>query len=233
MNSKKETIIITGGTRRIGLAFAEKSIAMGFSVALHYHSSIDKNAEILAERHPGNIFFLQQELEDHPEKLIENAVAMNLKICGLINNASSFTPGDLLDPLHLEKTLSINSIAPVRLSSAYQQLIGRGWIINVTDAHISHPNVKYQNYRISKLLLEEITRQQAVLFAPEIRVNALAPGAMIPANGENSYFDTLKNIVPMKSTGNIAALTDAFSFLVKNDYITGQILRIDGGWGLL
>jgi NAD(P)-dependent dehydrogenase (short-subunit alcohol dehydrogenase family) len=91
----------------------------------------------------------------------------------------------------------------------------------------------YQNYRISKLLLEEITRQQALLYAPAIRVNAIAPGAMLPSEGNEAYFATLSEKIPLRSTGDLRSLTDAYSFLIKNHYITGQVLRVDGGWGLI
>ncbi len=232
MDRKNEAIIITAGIKRLGLAFARTSLEMGFKVVLHYRSAIGE-AEELQKKFPSEVFFVQQELESYPEQLIEKAFTLNLNIKGLVNNASIFSKGNLTDPKHFSECLHVNTIAPMRLSAEFNRLIRNGWIINITDANITHPNLSYQNYRISKLFLEEITRQQAVLFAPNIRVNAIAPGAMLPSEGNESLFITLSEKIPLRSVGNIQSLTNAFSFLIKNDYITGQILRVDGGWGLL
>lgn len=232
MDKNNEAIIITAGIKRLGLAFARTILEMGLKVVLHYRSAIGE-AEVLEKEYPSRVYFIQQELENCPEHLIEKASALNLNVKGLVNNAAIFSKGNLTDPLHFSECLQINTIAPLRLSAEFNRLIRNGWIINITDANITHPNLSYQNYRISKLFLEEITRQQAVLFAPNIRVNAIAPGAMLPSEGNESLFTTLSDKIPLRSVGNIQSLTNAFAFLIKNDYITGQILRVDGGWGLL
>jgi NAD(P)-dependent dehydrogenase (short-subunit alcohol dehydrogenase family) len=233
MGSKKRAILITGGVKRLGLAYAKASLEMGDSVILHYRSSKGDAEELLTKEFPDQVHFIQQELGVTPEHLITSAQALNLQITGLVNNAATFTKGNFFDPGHFERTLSINAITPLRLGTAFHKQVGTGWIINITDANISHPNMTYQNYRISKLLLEEITRQQALLYAPAIRVNAIAPGAMLPSEGNEAYFATLSEKIPLRSTGDLRSLTDAYSFLIKNHYITGQVLRVDGGWGLI
>lgn len=230
----KEAVIVTGGIKRLGLVFAKKTLEMGYKAIIHYRSDVDATAENLASQYPGDVLFVQRELTDNPESLIDIALEYNVSVCGLVNNASVFSTGNMSDIGHFEELLSINTIVPARLNAAFSRKIGKGWIINISDANIHAPNLNYQNYRISKLLLEEFTRQQAVLFAPSVRVNAIAPGAMMPAKEEeNSYFAKLEQIIPMKSTGNINALTDAYSFLVNNDYITGHILPVDGGLNLI
>ena len=233
MSNEKKAILITGGVKRLGLAFAKTSVEMGYTVILHYRSSKGDAAELLERTFPDQVYFIQQELGKNPEHLITNAQALGLQIAGLVNNAAIFTKGNLFDPDHFEQTLSINALTPLRLGTAFQKQIGKGWIINITDANITHPNLTYQNYRISKLLLEEITHQQALLYAPTTRVNAIAPGAMLPSEGNEQYFTSLSEKIPLRSTGDIRSLTEAFSFLVKNQYITGQVLRVDGGWSLI
>lgn len=232
MGKDSKTIIITAGTKRLGFAFAQTSLALGYSVLLHYRSSKGDSEQLLKE-YPDKVHFIQQDLEQSPEQIIEKALSLNNEVVGLVNNASQFSTGNLSQPDHFLNTLSINTITPLQLSNAFYKMVSKGWIINITDANIHHTNLTYQNYRISKLFLEEITRQQAVLYAPEIRVNAIAPGAMLPSKGKEAYFATLSEKIPLRATGNLSALTSAYSFLVQNDYITGQVLRVDGGWSLI
>jgi len=107
-----------------------------------------------------------------------------------------------------------------------------GWIINITDARAHHISKKYQNYRVSKLFLDEITRQQAYLYAPAIRVNAIAPGAILPADGHTEDFSELPSLIPLAKTGDPARVRMAARLLIENDYITGGIIPVDGGWHL-
>jgi NAD(P)-dependent dehydrogenase (short-subunit alcohol dehydrogenase family) len=117
------------------------------------------------------------------------------------------------------------------LSRAFSAAVQEGWIINLTDAHIGAVNLNYQNYRISKLLLAELTRQMAMLWAPRIRVNAIAPGAILAAEaGEESSFEQLARQIPAGRTGKIQDIQQAFAYLVGQDYVTGQTLYVDGGW---
>lgn len=232
MKKNTKTIIITAGTKRLGLAFAKTSLFMGYSVLLHYRSSKGDSEQLLKE-YPDKVHFIQQDLEQSPEQIIEKALSLNIEIVGLVNNASQFSTGNLSQPDHFLNILSINTVIPLQLSNAYYKLVGSGWIINITDANIHHTNLTYQNYRISKLFLEEITQQQAVLYAPKIRVNAIAPGAMLPSKGKEAYFASLSEKIPLRSTGNLQSLTSAYSFLIQNEYMTGQVLRIDGGWSLI
>jgi NAD(P)-dependent dehydrogenase (short-subunit alcohol dehydrogenase family) len=119
------------------------------------------------------------------------------------------------------------------LGVAFLQAACSGWIINITDAVIKRPNINFQNYRISKLFLSELTRQMAFTFAPSMRVNAIAPGAMLPSiHTSPEQLENLKANIPLKRTGDISAFRDAYAFLVSNSYITGEEIRIDGGWHL-
>ena len=235
MNSIPEAILITGASQRLGLVYAKKCIQLGFSVLLHYRT-MHRELETLLASEPqfkNNIFLIKQELSDNPEKLLDTALTFPVTIVGLVNNASIFTEGNLHDYTHFEHIFTNNALTPLRLSNYFYQKIRRGWIINITDAMCSHSNIRYQNYRISKYILELLTQQQALLFAPTIRVNGIAPGAILPAYGENEYFKNLKNSIPLKKTGDIASLLNAFSFLIETPYIAGEIVKIDGGWNIL
>lgn len=206
---------------------------MGYSVIMHYHSEISDDCYLLKDQYPDDITFIQLDLVNNPESLIIMSLNITDKIIGLVNNASIFTQGNLSNTSDFMEKFSINTLAPMRCSSAFYKHVKKGWIINITDANIKRPNSSFQNYRISKLFLEEITRQQAVIFAPDIRVNAIAPGAMLPAQHENDYFVSLRDTVPLKSVGNTSSLMDTYEFLINNDYLTGQVIHVDGGWSLL
>jgi pteridine reductase len=232
MHKKPPAVLITAGTKRIGFHLAQVALGMGYSVILHYRST-NKAACLWLKKNPklsGRVFFIQHDLGTTPEVVIEKAGALPCVLTGLINNASEFTSGNLLNHRHFERMLAIHLHAPARLGSCFASHVASGWIINISDAMIKKPNAAYQNYRMSKLFLEELTRQQAFLFAPKIRVNGIAPGAILAANGcDKKEFSAFKDKVPLQITGSPAMITDAFVFLVESEYCTGQIIAIDGG----
>jgi NAD(P)-dependent dehydrogenase (short-subunit alcohol dehydrogenase family) len=234
MSLNTKAVLITGGSKRLGLELALRTLHMGFSVIIHYRSDYKNLQNIIPKQFINQVYFIQQELHNKPETLIEKALQIPPTLVGLINNASIFEEGNLLNLTHLQKILDINSLIPAILGTHFYTTVKNGWIINITDANLKRPNKRFQNYRISKLLLEEITKQQAYLFAPHIRVNAIAPGAMLPGKNEDEqYFETLAENIPLGVTGDIGSLIDAYEFLVKTPYITGEILHIDGGWHLV
>jgi NAD(P)-dependent dehydrogenase (short-subunit alcohol dehydrogenase family) len=236
MAKKNKAVLITGGSRRLGLELARACLAMEYSVIVHYHTSPLPAKRTLAriDTTGKRCFYLQGDLREDPAQLIDRALKLPVKLEGLVNCASVFTEGNLTDPAHLESTVAVNTFAPVKLSQRFYESVKKGWIINITDANIAHPNRRFQNYRISKLFLETITTQQAFLYAPSVRVNAIAPGAMLPSHGsDTAYFKTLEKTIPLKRTGDMKSLTDALSFLIGASYITGQVLHVDGGWHLV
>ncbi|MBD3346970.1 MAG: SDR family oxidoreductase [Chitinivibrionales bacterium] len=225
-------ILITAGTRRLGLAMAKKSLALGYEVVLHYRSS-NQEAQEWIEQNPHlspKVHFVDADLRNSPSQLIEEWCARFPYIEGLVNNASVFNKGDLANFSHLKETLLINALIPMELAAAFSRSVKEGWIINITDANIYRSNLPYQNYRMSKRLLEDATRQLALAFAPRIRVNAIAPGAMLPAPGQSrEEFLKLKQTIPLRKTGSMESLQSAYEYLIKNTYITGQIMYVDGG----
>lgn len=235
MSRKPEAVLITAGTKRLGFHIAKASLALGYSVILHYRSS-DRTARHWLQRHPeyaSRVHFLQQDLTTHPESLIEAALDLPCRLTGLVNNASLFSRGDLSDCIHLRSMLDIHLLVPAVLGTTFADHIRKGWIITITDALAGRTNVAWQNYRMSKLFLEELTRQQALRFAPELRVNAIAPGAVLPSSETGTAaFRNLATLIPLRKTTPVAAITDAYRFLISTTSCTGQIIRIDGGWSL-
>ncbi len=235
MNTKNKAVLITGATKRIGLALTKQSLSMGFAVIAHFRSSASPLKTWLKRNNQFNkkVFYLQSDLDENATALIDKCSKFPVSLTGLINNASLFTEGNLSHLDHLNKTITINATVPHLLSLRFSQKIGNGWIINITDANTSS-NKRFQNYRFSKKILTELTLQQAYLFGPLIRVNAIAPGAILPpANMDRDYFTTIKRRVPLKKTGDINSILKAYTFLVENTAVTGQVLSIDNGLHLL
>jgi pteridine reductase len=236
MAVKNKAVLITGGSDRLGLVLGRACLAMEYSVIVHYHTSPQPAKRVLAQIDTTGkrCFFIQGDLRKDPEKLIDRALKLPVTLTGLVNCASVFTEGNLSDPDHLESTVAVNTFAPVKLSQRFFEKAKKGWIINITDANIACPNKRFQNYRISKLFLETMTVQQAFLYAPAVRVNAIAPGAMLPSHDSDAaYFKSLAKTIPMRRTGDMHSLSNALSFLVGAEYITGQVLYVDGGWHLV
>ncbi len=235
MSQRTDAVLITGGAKRLGLQFALKTLELGFSAVIHYRSDISEALKAISSKELSNrVYFIQHDLSEKPEQILDKALNLPINLVGLINNASVFTEGNLKNIDDLKKILWINALVPAQINSFFAEKIKKGWIINITDAIVEKPNSRFQNYRISKQLLQQLTRQQAYLFAPNLRVNALAPGAMIPASSEDQhYFDSLSEIIPMHTTGDINSLMNAYEFLIKSPYITGEIIRVDGGWNIV
>ncbi|MBN1757394.1 MAG: SDR family NAD(P)-dependent oxidoreductase [Chitinispirillaceae bacterium] len=235
MSRLPKAILITAGTKRLGFHFAQASLAMGYSVVLHFRSS-NRTARQWVQHHPeynGKVFYLQQDLTEQPQSLIQRVRELPCRLTGLVNNASLFSRGDLFNQTHLRSMLEIHFFTPAQLGACFAEQISNGWIINITDALACRSNTSWQNYRMSKLFLEELTRQQAIRFAPDCRVNAIAPGAVLPSKDtKGASFRNLAANIPLRKTSSVAAITEAFRFLVTNTSCTGQIIRIDGGWHL-
>jgi len=229
-------ILITSGTKRLGLAMAHSSLKLGFNVILQYRTSAQPGLRTLTrnKEYIGRVHFVQWDLTPANAAAFIQEISKVGPLCGLVNNASVFVPGDLNDSGAFESAHDSNTLVPLALSRAFVKNRTAAWILNVTDAHIDTVLPRYQNYRISKLWLEQLTAQMAVLWAPRIRVNAIAPGAILPASsGETTPFALLREKIPLGRTGKLSDISKGFEFLVTTDYVTGQTLYIDGGWHLV
>jgi len=229
---KNKSVLITGASDRLGLEMAKECLDMGYHAVVHYRSSAEPARSIL--KGDERVTFVQAELTESPEKFITNVCGLSIPpLEGLINNAAVFQQGNMSAPYHFSDILAINALTPLRLSAEFAKLVKSGWIINITDARTRPKSKKYQNYRVSKLFLDEITQQLAYLYAPSIRVNAIAPGAVLPAAEESEdVFDNLSKTIPLGKTGGPAHIRQAMRFLIENDYITGSVIQVDGGWHL-
>ena len=238
MNNK--TALITGAAKRIGAAIAEHLHKAGMNIIIHYNTS-EKEAHELArnlnENRHDSATTVQANLE-HKENyvtLIDAALEFKDGIDVLINNASTFYPTSLetLNDKQWNELINTNLKAPLFLSQLAAKSLrsNKGCIINITDIYANQALITYPIYCVSKAGLVMLTQSLAKELAPAIRVNAISPGAITWHDEmDDEAKQTILNQTAMKRTGNMEDIAKAVLFLIKDaDYITGQVLNIDGG----
>ena len=230
---KPEAIIVTGGTIRLGCAITKHLLMRGHVVIALYRSSKKELEDWLSVNHKycAQLYFVQGDLTKNPDEIIAACASLPVLLTGLINNAAHFSTGNLTDTAHFDKMVQINSIAPMRCSLAFSRSVQSGWIINILDSNCAGFNAKYQNYRISKLFAGELTRQLACLLAPGIRVNAIAPGIVLPRTdgSDTKLIKKIKKQTPAAITLSPQDICDACDYLISARSVTGQCIVVDGG----
>ena len=239
-----KTILITGAAKRIGREMAKAFFDKGWDIVIHFNNSIE-DAQSLADQmnaQRSNSALIIQANLDHAkdiEKLADLALSKNGRIDALINNASTFypTPGGTFSEDNWEALMGSNLKAPLFLIQAFCEELKKnnGFIINVTDINVDKALINHSIYLAAKSGLQTLTRALAKELAPDIRVNAIAPGAILePPNVEwtSEQKNKIINSVPMARMGTEKDIVDAAIYLSEAEYVTGQILNIDGGKSL-
>ena len=233
-------VLVTGGARRIGAALVEGLNEAGMRTAIHYRDSreeAERLAKKLNQRRPGSASVHQGNLDDDttPSRLIDEVVEHYDGLDILINNASSFYPTSIAETTssHWENLLGTNLKAPYFLSQAAAPHLAKnhGVIINIADIHGIRPMPGYTVYSIAKAGLLMMTKALAQELGPRVRVNAIAPGAIIwPEDMDKSTQQSIINQTMLKRAGELDDIAKAVIFLIRDaDYITRQDLNEDGG----
>lgn len=233
-------VLVTGAGKRIGAAIAEALADRGAPVVLHYGQS-SQEAEALCERivrHGGRVATVQADL-NQPEqvmRLIERAAGCFGPLGVLINNAALFHPGHFSDTslAQWQHHLAVNLTAPFLLMQAFAQQSTphqTGKILNLLDQRIARPRPGHLAYNATKSALWTLTQIAAQELAPHIQVNAIAPGPILPASGEGSEasFLAVARKTPLQRPGGPEDILQAVLYLLRQNYVTGEILRVDGG----
>lgn len=241
MSESPRVVLVTGAARRIGAAIARHLHAKGCHLVLHAHtagSELQAMAFDMDMERPGSVLALQADLRDPaaPVDLVEQAVAHYGRLDGLVNNASNFFPTPLGQITHeqWESLFAVNARAPLMLSQAAAPHLRRhhGAIVNITDLHASAPMRDHPVYAAAKAALESITRSLALELAPKVRVNAIAPGAILwPEQGKDDPArQALLARTPLARLGTPDEVAQAvYWLLVEAGFVTGHVLRLDGG----
>ncbi|MCL7715040.1 pteridine reductase [Stenotrophomonas mori] len=241
MTDPQRVALVTGSARRIGAAIARHLHAHGYRLALHAHRSGEELQALafdLESERPGSVLALQADLDD-PQALpdlVEQAVAHFGRLDALVNNASNFFPTPLgtVEAAQWDALFAVNARAPFLLAQAAAPHLHRqrGAIVNLTDLHASQPLRDHPAYSAAKAALEMVTRALALELAPHVRVNAVAPGAILwPEQGKSEQAkQVLMARTPMARIGTPHEIAAAVRWLLDDaGYITGQTLRLDGG----
>ena len=233
--------LITGSGRRIGAAIASRLHAAGANVAVHYFRSDQPAQDLVAKLNAvrdDSAFAIGADLEDAGaiEKLVGDIVARAGRLDILVNNASSFYPTELgrITEADWDDLVGSNLKAPLFLAQAALPHLreARGTIVNMIDIHARRPLRHHHIYGAAKAGLAMLTRSLARDLAPEIRVNGVAPGAILwPDDGMTDKLkQSIVRRIPLGRAGEPDDVAAAVEFLVADaPYITGQIIAVDGG----
>ena len=237
--------LVTGAAHRIGAAIARRLHAAGMDLAIHYRASATA-AEILATElnalRPGSATLLQADLLDHAAlgPLVEEAVAVLGHLDLLVNNASSFYPTPVAEatPAQWDELLGSNLRAPFFLAQAALPHLRarRGAIVNIVDIHAQRPLGGHPIYSIAKAGLAMLTKSLARELGPEVRVNGVAPGAILwPEAGlSEAEQQAILDQAVLGRLGDPDDIARAVLYLYRDaGYVTGHVLPVDGGQSVM
>jgi pteridine reductase len=243
----KPLALVTGGAHRLGKAFALTLARMGYDLFLQYHSAEEqaqktkKEIESLGVK----VHLVKADLtqSDQIQKLfsdldfILNAKRSSFILKLLVSSAAIMPAGN---PRELElqdwdSALDLNLRAPFLLAQqAAKRMTSGGLIVNITDIGAQKAWSRYPSYTVSKAGLESLTKLLARALAPNIRVNAIAPGLVLQSDVvTQEQWDKLVEKLPLKRAATLDEITYTLQFLINNEYITGQTIVVDGGYSLI
>jgi pteridine reductase len=241
-----KTVVVTGAAKRVGRSIARELHAAGANILIHYRTAIVDAEAIAAELNslrPGSALCQQADLLDIDalSTLVKNTVAHFGRLDALVNNASTFfaTPLGSINQAAWDDLMGSNLKAPLFLTQAAAPYLkaARGAVVNITDIHAERPLAGYPLYCAAKAGLLGLTRALAIDMAPEVRVNAVAPGPILWPDDSvvDGGFDqkTREQIVAhtlLKHEGSPNDIARTVRFLLNDaPYITGQVINVDGG----
>ncbi|MGH8491936.1 MAG: pteridine reductase [Moraxellaceae bacterium] len=241
---EEKVVLITGAAQRLGASTARLLHSRGWRVLVHCRQSRESAAELAAElnmKRPNSCAVLQADLSQakEVEALAGAALAQWQRVDALVNNASSFypTPVGEATQAHWDELFSSNARAPFFLAQALApELTQRqGAIVNMLDIHAEKPLREHTLYCMAKAAAVMMTQSLARELAPAVRVNGIAPGAILwPSTGSNSAMqEKVLAGIPLQRLGEPADIANTIAFLLEDaPYITGQIIAVDGGRSL-
>lgn len=236
-----KVVLITGAARRIGASIARRMHAEGARVAIHYRGSAQAATELcdrLNDQRANSAVALQADLNEVERlpKLVADSIDWGGRLDVLVNNASSFypTPVGEISTSDWDDLVGTNLRAPLFLAQAALDALRKteGVIINIVDIHAQRPLRNHAVYGAAKAGLAMLTRSLAKDLAPEVRVNGVAPGAILwPENDiDEGSKDAILQQIPVGRIGDPDDIAGCVLYLVRDaGYVTGQIIAVDGG----
>lgn len=235
--SQKKTVVITGSARRLGREIALALAAAGYDLVIHSSRESEESRRTISELENlgSSVRYIAANFSN-PEKAVEafsEVFLSDQSLFALVNNASIFEGGGFLqsDYQEWQRNMAINLTAPFLISQAFAKALqGRaGRILNMLDWRALRPGRDHFAYTISKSALAAMTKAMALALAPQITVNGLALGAILPPSDGSQSAQILQS-VPANRWATIQEVTDTVKFLLSGPaYITGEIIHVDGG----
>ncbi|SMN16532.1 FolM Alternative dihydrofolate reductase 1 [uncultured Candidatus Thioglobus sp.] len=236
-----KTALVTGGAHRIGQQICRTLHQADFNLIIHYNAS-KTAAQALADEfnltRDSSAIIIQAELSNIEDinQLYQSINQLDV----LVNNASVFypTPIDSINNTDYQKIMNTNLMGPLFLSTTLSDKLSKtqGCIINIVDIHGDRPLRNHSIYNISKAAIAMMTKTLAKEFAPNIRVNGVSPGSILwPENDaqlSHNQKQSMLNKIALNKQGSASDIANTVLFLAQSNYITGQIIAVDGGRSL-
>jgi len=238
-----KTALITGGARRVGAEIARTLHGHGMNLVIHYRGSRDDAHALkteLEKRRPQSVALVQADLLDTARLpgMVDEAAAAFGRLDALVNNASSFYPTPVGEATEHQwnDLIGTNLKAPFFIAQAAFPHLRKthGCIVNIADIHAERPIKRYPIYSAAKAGLVMLTKSLARELAPEVRVNAIAPGTIMWPEGEAEVSDSQKqemlSRIPLKRSGSPDDIARTALFLIRDaTYVNGQVIAVCGG----
>ncbi len=243
-HGQRPVALITGAAKRVGAQIARSLHATGYDMALHYrhsHAQMQALCADLEAARAGSTLSIQADLADVGQlpQIVEKCISRFGRLDALVNNASAFyaTPVGSVTPAQWEELFASNARAPFFLAQAAAPHLKsvQGSIVNMVDIYAERALPGHPVYCMAKAALSMMTRTLAQELGPQVRVNAIAPGAILWPDSGNAYADQRELVArtPLRRTGTPEEIATAVLFLLRDaTFTTGQILNMDGGRSL-
>jgi NAD(P)-dependent dehydrogenase (short-subunit alcohol dehydrogenase family) len=228
--------LVTGGAKRLGKAISLRLASLGFDIALHYNNSekeaVVAKSEIEIYGVRCHIFKCDFSLQKGTDGFMNAVFCEFPHLNVLVNSASLFIRSPITDTGYdlFDLTMNVNFKSPFFLTKEFARRCVKGDIINMLDTKIDGNGSNYAAYSLSKKALHGLTLMSAKELAPGIKVNGIAPGLILPPEGkDDGYLGSLAKDIPLGKRGTPDNIADSVEFILKNEYLTGQVIYCDGG----
>lgn len=240
MSSPRKAALVTAGGKRVGKALALRLSKLGYDIALHCRNSNLEAMETAEQiRNSGrNCLLYEADLCDDQqlEELLPMVMEQLPNLAVLVNNASIWQKGRFLDSSldELKEYMRVHVEAPYILTRDFARLARQGLVVNIIDSNIVKHTSEHFAYLLSKKALYDLTMLAASELAPTVRVNAIAPGAVLAPDDERQekYAGKFKNN-PLQRAGSPEDVADALEYLLNSEHVSGQCIFVSGGKHLL